>query len=91
MAVRKRSGIEESRKSIVRRDNNRFYKSTMKTAIKNVLSATDQVDREEKLKVAISRIDKAAKKNVIHKNNAANKKSKLMVKMNKIKSLAASK
>lgn len=91
MAVRKRSGIEEAKKSIVRRDNNRFYKSTMKTAIKNVLSATDQVDMDEKLKVAISRIDKAAKKNVIHKNNAANKKSKLMTKVNKIKSTASSK
>ena len=91
MAVRKRSGIEEAKKSIVRRDNNRFYKSTMKTAIKNVLSATDQADMDEKLKVAISRIDKAAKKNVIHKNNAANKKSKLMTKVNKIKNTVSSK
>jgi len=91
MAVRKRSGLEEARKSIARRDNNRFYKSTMKTAIKNVLSATDEVEREEKLKLAISRIDKAAKNNVIHKNNAANRKSKLMAKINKIKGLVSSK
>lgn len=84
MAVRKKSGIEESRKAITRRDNNRFYKSTMKTAIKNVLAATDETSREELLKLAISRIDKAAKKNVIHKNNAANKKSKLVIRLRKL-------
>jgi small subunit ribosomal protein S20 len=84
MAVRKKSGIEESRKAITRRENNRFYKSTMKTAIKNVLAETDEKTREEMLKLAISRIDKAAKKNVIHKNNAANKKSKLVHRINKL-------
>ena len=84
MAVRKKSGIEESRKSITRRENNRFYKATMKTAIKNVLAATDETTREELLKLAVSRIDKAAKKNVIHKNNAANKKSKLVLRLRKI-------
>jgi small subunit ribosomal protein S20 len=83
MAVRKRSGLEESRKAITRRENNRFYKSTMKTAIKNVLAETDPATREEMLKLAISRIDKAAKKNVIHKNNAANKKSKLVLRLRK--------
>ena len=45
MAVRKKSGIEESRKSITRRENNRFYKATMKTAVKNVLAATDEKER----------------------------------------------
>jgi small subunit ribosomal protein S20 len=55
----------------------------MKTAIKNVLAETDPVTREEMLKLAISRIDKAAKKNVIHKNNAANKKSKLVIRLRK--------
>lgn len=88
MAVRKRSGIEEARKSIARREQNRFYKSLMKTSIKKAVSSVGQPDQQEMLNEAISRIDKAAKRNVIDKNNAANKKSKLMRKLNKLTAAA---
>ena len=88
MALRKRSGIEEARKSIARREQNRFYKSLMKTSIKKAVSAVGQPEHQELLNEAISRIDKAAKRNVIDKNNAANKKSKLMRKLNKLSATA---
>ncbi|MCE5223744.1 30S ribosomal protein S20 [bacterium] len=88
MAVRKRSGIEEARKSIARREQNRFYKSLMKTSIKKAVTSVGQPEHQEMLNEAISRIDKAAKRNVIDKNNAANKKSKLMRKLNKLTATA---
>ena len=88
MALRKRSGIEEARKSIARREQNRFYKSLMKTSIKKAVTSVGQPEHQEMLNEAISRIDKAAKRNVIDKNNAANKKSKLMRKLNKLTTAA---
>jgi len=84
MAVRKRSGIEEARKSIARKEQNRVYKSLMKSTIKKAVASVGQPDHQELLNEAVSRIDKAAKRNVIDKNNAANKKSKLMKRLNKL-------
>lgn len=88
MAVRKRSGIEEARKSIARREQNRVYKSLMKSTIKKAVASVGQPEHQALLNEAVSRIDKAAKRNVIDKNNAANKKSKLMRKLNKLTATA---
>ncbi|MDZ7262366.1 MAG: 30S ribosomal protein S20 [candidate division KSB1 bacterium] len=61
---------------------NRYYKSTMKTAIKKVLTASDKTTAQEKLREAISLLDKLACKGIIHKNKAANQKSRLTKRVN---------
>ena len=65
--------VRQSRKSNLR---NRHYKSTMRTAIKNVLTA-DKKDASDLLTKALSTIDRVCTKGVIHSNNAARHKSKL--------------
>ena len=65
--------VRQSRKSNLR---NRHYKSMMRTAIKNVLTA-DKKDASDLLTKAISTIDRVCTKGVIHSNNAARHKSKL--------------
>ena len=65
--------VRQSRKSNLR---NRHYKSTMRTAIKNVLTA-DKKDASDLLTKALSTIDRVCTKGVIHSNNAARHKSKI--------------
>ena len=66
--------VRQSRKANSR---NRHYKSMMKTAIKNILETTDKKDSDEKLRNAISIIDKVKSKGVIHKNTASRQKSRI--------------
>jgi small subunit ribosomal protein S20 len=66
---------------------NRFYKSSVRTLIKNffknleIYKTSKSLDDKEKLKKILSSvyslIDKGTKKNVYHKNAAAKKKAKL--------------
>ena len=69
------------------RQENKYYKSTVKTLIKKTLINCDNYKKEpnsdneklitSSLDKAYSFIDKAVKKNVFHKNNGANKKSRI--------------
>ena len=69
------------------RQENKYYKSTVKTLIKKTLINCDNYKKEpnsdneklitSSLEKAYSIIDKAVKKNVFHKNNGANKKSRI--------------
>lgn len=69
------------------RQENKYYKSTVKTLIKKTLINCDNYKKEpnsdneklikSSLDKAYSIIDKAVKKNVFHKNNGANKKSRI--------------
>ena len=64
---------------------NNEYKASMRTAIKNTkkaVLANDKEKAQENLKVAIKRIDKAAKAGVTTKNAAARNKSRLTKKVN---------
>jgi len=71
---------------------NRYYKSTIKTSLKILLSIykKNQENKEfisiitffEALKVYFSILDKSVKKSIIHINNAANKKSKVVKLLN---------
>ena len=64
---------------------NNDYKSSMRTAIKNTdkaVLAKDKEKAQENLKVAVKRIDKAAKAGVTTKNKAARDKSRLTKKVN---------
>ena len=79
------SAKKRARQAERRRQRNRSYKTRFKNAVKKVLRAIEQGDREkieELLRQAISAIDKAAQKGVIHKNQAARRKSRLMAKVN---------
>ena len=74
---------------ITKRNNleNRFYKSSVKTATKRFLkdieiyksdkSLTNRIKLMTDLRLLYSLIDKGSKKNVYHKNAAARKKAKL--------------
>jgi small subunit ribosomal protein S20 len=73
--------IRQAEKARVR---NKHYNSTMKTAIKFVLSSTEK-ETAEKLGIAAhSVIDSIANKGIIHKNKAANQKSKVSRFINKL-------
>ena len=74
--------VRQSRKANSR---NRHYKSMMKTAIKNILETTDKKDLDEKLRNAISIIDKVKSKGVIHKNTASRQKSRITQYINSLK------
>lgn len=71
-----------------RRFRNASIKSTLKTAVKNVIVTIENTSAEDAniaFKKAASLIDRAAAKGVIHKKNAARKKSRLASKVNKLK------
>ncbi len=65
-------------------ERNKACRSDLRTAIKKADAAIDAKAPEaaDTVKVAVSKIDKAAVKGIIHKNNAARKKSALMNKLN---------
>ena len=67
---------------------NKSQNSAMRTAIKNVEKEAKTGNKEtvnEKLKVAIKKIDKACSSGLIHKNKAARQKSRLTKQTNAIK------
>lgn len=61
---------------------NRSANSALKTSLKKANAAIEEnaKDKQEKVNLAIKKIDQAAAKGLIHKNNAANKKSALAIK-----------
>ncbi len=68
-----------------RREANASFKSSLKTAIKNVEVAVLANKKDEAitaLSVAFQKLDKSISKGVHHKNYVANQKSRLSVKVN---------
>lgn len=66
---------------------NNVYKSSMRTAIKNVEKAVSEKDKDkaaEALGTAIKRIDKAGAKGIVHSNYVARNKSRLTKKVNEM-------
>ncbi len=61
---------------------NNDFRTSMRTAIKNVEKESDKKLASEKLNIAIMRIDKACSKGLVHKNYAARQKSRLTKKVN---------
>ena len=74
--------VRQSRKA---NNKNRHYRSMMKTAIKNIMGVTDKKDSEDKLRNAISVIDRVKSKGVIHKNTASRQKSRITNHINSLK------
>lgn len=62
---------------------NRATRSSLRSALKNAANAAPE-KRDEALRVAFKRADKAAKHGVIHKNTAARRKSRLQKAANKL-------
>lgn len=77
-----KSAIKRIRQTEKRRLRNRYYKKTMRNAVRQFRLIEDKVEATEQMPKIASLLDKLAKKNIIHKNKAANLKSKLALKMN---------
>lgn len=66
---------------------NASYKSSLKTAIKNVLTAVEEGNKEEAVKaynVVASKLDASVSKGIHHKNYASRQKSRLSKLVNSI-------
>lgn len=73
-----RSALKRIRQTEKRRLQNRYYKKTARTAIKNLRGLKAKAEAETFLPKVISMIDRLAKRGSIHRNKAANLKSGLM-------------
>ena len=72
-----RSAKKQMRQSRKHRVVNRNQRSTLRTAIKDVRSATSATDAQTAYKALEQLLDRAARKGLIHKNSAARHKSRL--------------
>ncbi len=73
-----RSALKRIRQTEKRRLQNRYYKKSARTAIKNFREVKEKSEAEKFLPKVVSMIDKLAKRGNIHRNKAANLKSGLM-------------
>ncbi|MFP3902048.1 MAG: 30S ribosomal protein S20 [Acidimicrobiia bacterium] len=80
-----KSQIKRNRQNLKRHERNKAVKSEVKTRVRAATTAADEGtdDLDEKVRLAIKRIDKAAAKGIIHKNQAARRKSRLMKHVNR--------
>jgi small subunit ribosomal protein S20 len=86
-----KSALKRVKQSELRRQRNRSRKTQMKNAIKRLEEAMASKSSEaaaERLKEAISVIDRTASKGVIHKNKASRKISRLTSKVNALTAAA---
>ena len=82
-----KSQIKRNRQNEKRRARNKAIRSEVNSRVKNTLkSAESGQSDEEALRIAIKKIDKAARKNILHKNTAARKKSRLTKRYNELTS-----
>lgn len=79
-----KSAAKRVRQDEKKRIHNRYYKTSARTAIKNLLEMTDKSKAEGFLPKVVSMIDSLVKRNIWHKNKAANKKSQLMKYINSL-------
>ncbi len=77
-----KSQIKRNKQNVERHERNKAVRSELKTRAKSAVTAAEAGadDADERLRLAIKRIDKAAAKGVIHKNQAARRKSRLVAK-----------
>ena len=80
-----RSAAKRARQDVRRRDRNRGYRSSARTAVKRARESIEESDPEalEAVRSAFVALDKAAQKGAIHGNNAARRKSRLTRQLNK--------
>ena len=82
-----KSAIKRARQNEERRLRNRVTKTRVKTVTKAVTggAAENAATAQDRLRIAQSTIDKAAKKGVIHRRAAARKISRLVRRVNAVK------
>ncbi len=76
-----KSQIKRNRQNLKRRERNRVFRGSARTALRKARVAIESGDVEqarEAAMVATRALDKAAAKGIIHKNKAARQKSRLM-------------
>jgi small subunit ribosomal protein S20 len=81
-----KSSIKSIRQDIRKTARNRPVRSSLKTYVKNAvtrIATGEEATSQEAVRIAISKLDKAAQKGIIHKNQAARRKSRLARKLNK--------
>ncbi|MEI6045674.1 MAG: 30S ribosomal protein S20 [Chloroflexota bacterium] len=81
-----KSAIKSIRKDTRRTMRNKPVRSALKTYVKSAVVSIGKGDEtlsQEAVRVAASKLDKAAQKGIIHPNQAARRKSRLMTKYNK--------
>jgi small subunit ribosomal protein S20 len=79
-----KSQIKRNRQNQVRHDRNKAVRSELRTRVRNAVSAaeTGADDADERVRLAVKRLDMAASKGIIHKNQADRRKSRLMARVN---------
>jgi len=77
-----KSSLKRIRQNEKHKLQNRYNGRTMRNALRDFRSLTDQKEMSDKFPKMVSIIDKLVKKNIIHKNKAANLKSKLAKQVN---------
>lgn len=70
------SAKKKMRKDVTRTKGNAVYLKAIESAIKGLMRLKGEKD-DEKVKKAVSLIDKAAKRKVFHKNKASRLKSRI--------------
>jgi small subunit ribosomal protein S20 len=81
-----KSAIKSIRQDARKTLRNRPVRSSLKTYVKSAVGTIalgDEETSQEVVRLAISKLDKAAQKGIIHKNQAARRKSRLAKKLNK--------
>ncbi len=74
-----KSQMKRNRQNEVRRVRNKSVRSEIRSRTKAAVAAAEAgEDHTESLRLAIKRLDKAARQGVIHKNTAARKKSRVV-------------
>ena len=80
-----KSAIKSIRSDARKTMRNKPVRSGLKTYIKSavtIIAASEQETSEEAVRMAVSKLDKAAQKGIIHKNQASRRKARLMKKFN---------
>jgi small subunit ribosomal protein S20 len=80
------SALKAHRQSVVRREKNRQFRSTLRTALKTIRAAISANEIEKargQMAETASLIDKMATKGIIHDNAAARYKSRIQLSLNK--------
>lgn len=80
-----KSSIKRIRSNDKKRERNKYYHKTARTAIKKLRLTINKEEAQKLYPEVSSMIDKLAKNNVIHSNKAANLKSKLAKRIAAIK------
>ncbi|HEX5365993.1 MAG TPA: 30S ribosomal protein S20 [Acidimicrobiales bacterium] len=75
-----KSQIKRNRQNALRHERNKAVRSELKSRVRSAVAAAEAGadDADQRLRLAIKRLDMAAAKGVIHRNQAARRKSRLV-------------